>query len=345
MRCASSLADRALPVLRRPPPAGRRRRVPAGRGARATAPRAAPTPWPTTPSTSISVPTSVSSWRVSARHRRTSTASTGAGPARWRNAKRVVRQPGPEGFEFGEHLALGPGRVGHQGVHQRTDRGAHVTAVGRRGARAASAAGSRSGLLQRRRRQRDDLVVADPQQLVGGQRRHAVPLTGRRLPPRRVSRATVSPRKPGPRRRRRGPRGTPPLAKPPTSAANASTQGADRCTVFGGGSVTGPSSWQNGEGQHRRRASLVGVPPVCTAVTSRAAAGAAHRHDQQPAFLGKQRRPGRNPSWPPSDPSSTSTRCWVPSTPPRECVLGHSPSCRPAMTTTSHSPAECRVRS
>ena len=43
---------------------------------------------------------------------------------------RIERQLAPNPFQFVEHPAFGPARLGEQGVQQRTDRGAHIAAVG-----------------------------------------------------------------------------------------------------------------------------------------------------------------------------------------------------------------------
>ncbi len=189
------------------------------------------------------------------------------------------------------------------------------------------------------------MVVAVPQRLVGGQRRHAVPLG-------RVGTGNACPRQPRQLCCRAGPHRVVDRAR---RCAHHRAQPADQGGRSQHPAARGPvrrfrcrdrwpsaaSSWQNGDG------SIDSSPlSLSTAVTSsrlRARPIAAISSLRSSASSGALARQAavRLAS---TTPSRTSTSCWVPSTPPRGIVLGHSPSCRPGDDDELPFPAERRVR-
>ena len=176
-------------------------------------------------------------------------------------------------------------------MQQRADRGAHITSVSSAMAFKKPTQRAVGQRLQRRRRKRDDVLIAIPQRLVAGQRRHAVPLGGvgacdSGLCQSRELRCRADPYR---------------IIDRVGCCAHHRTQASDH----------------RGRSQHSRRDDRFGRVGFgigrqgCQLITERrrnhrlvavvavdrgdeqAAAGAAHGGDQQPALLGQQRRSAR----------------------------------------------------
>ena len=202
----------------------------------------------------------------------------------------LERQRGPLPFQLGQPLSVGHGRVGHQRVHQRAQGGGELARTGAAVSFGQPAQRAVGEGLSRRRAQGDGVpgLGGTPQRFVGARLGQAVPL-------RRVGAGHPGGGQARQLRCRAGTLGVVGLRRAHHCAQPADHRGGGehrrrglrphRLVGGGPGGVAG----QFGDERGRRRHVLAGVavdggdqqPPPC----------AAHRGDQQPAFLGQQRCP------------------------------------------------------